>query len=447
MSKVLHISSKYLYGADIDSSRVITSIKSKYGDYIATKGSGKEPTLGVGSSSGIICTDNDQLTVPLVENIDYNDLMHGGWVKFTASSVQANFVSFQGWNTIGRTSGNALFVYITSSYVYPSGISIADDEWCHLLYIRQSGYEYITFNGILIWTRAEVSKDWSTSGTYYINNSNQSFVADDVMFELNNLSINFTGYAVGDRVFNPPNRYSGVFTPQKDVINLDAKTGKIYGTSPAIESWMGNNSLIKFNQSNASYKPTYNSTEKALEFTDTNPQYLLGNKGFDYSQPFICSFYMKFKTPSGNYDHILNQFDHPSDSANYLHCYMSYLDGKMYFNLVQDGSVSNSKMHGTGNISSLTWYHFLFFWNGEVMNGYVDGKLFLCKVITGITTYKDIPLDIGFLEGVSTDNHALNGYLDDFSIKHQNIERFNAWNGSVLKYSYLEQVFTPPPRT
>ena len=64
-------------------------------------------------------------------------------------------------------------------------------------------------------------------------------------------------------------------------------------------------------------EPTFNTTENAVEFTNSSEQFLRANKNLRYDESFIFQTWINFKNVS-ILQSILAQRDYPSDSANYL---------------------------------------------------------------------------------------------------------------------------------
>ena len=476
MSKIFHISKRYLRGADINSStNLISEIQSAKGN---VKAFSNYSVCYYDTKRGIECRGN--ISSELLERGEptssdrirgFKPLSDSGmflcqfWFNHDSNSATPTYSDyFARYNELNTVNGSIVYLQYrftnngtsfifriyengVQKYFFIKDIADFDNVWHHYSLLRIETEFYFFLDGILManWTKVYTNENEHRFTLRGYESATYTGCFDLIeCYTDEHVLITPTGYSVGERVFIPPNRYSGVFKPQKDVVNLDASKGIIYGTSPAVEAWMGNNSQIYFKQSTVAKQPTYDSTENAVKFVRASTQRMTANKGFDYAKPFTFSFWYKFSTYAAT-QHVFNQWDYPADTVNYMtlryQLALNYFDLRIAFSGLS-GTIRGQQQIG---VSDSNWHHFLACFDGETLSEYIDGKAFFVETWASLGTAKATHLDMGWLQGGF--NH-FDGYLDDIEVVNSCPDILVGWTGSVLKYNVTanEQVFTPPAR-
>lgn len=193
-------------------------------------------------------------------------------------------------------------------------------------------------------------------------------------------------------------------------------------------------------------EPSYNNTEKAIEFTQASGHTLESNKWLDYSRPFVFQFWVKHKSASGLTERYFSQYDYPSDANNNFWIYRQS-NGRVSTVVKDEGAGAKTDRIGSTNtyMNNTDWNHYLIASDGLVFSVYFNGELQYCFSFELTLTAKQVPIGLGKLTGYT--NGGLDGFLDDVSFRYGCPDYLVAWSsGSGNKYTQSDQVFTPPPR-
>ncbi len=240
------------------------------------------------NKDGLIFNDTDERIVSnVITELSFgtNDFEIGLWVEVGSGTDQTIFEIPDCISLIYNPTGASnKFRFILSDASTPNldSVNTYSAGRYYVSIIRKDDDFYLLVNLIIDNTYNEASVDFQAStNVFCLGNDHTTdslnldgncdlltvYTEDDVFF-------NPKGYVIVDRIGQLPSRYSGNFTPQKDIINLDTAKGGIFtSTGILIDKWRGNNSR-NIAYSIAGKEPDHDLIENAAYFNYTNNEFL-----------------------------------------------------------------------------------------------------------------------------------------------------------------------------
>jgi len=166
---------------------------------------------------------------------------------------------------------------------------------------------------------------------------------------------------------------------------------------------------------------------------------------FNYSQNFIMEFWVKFDAATSS-QRLFDISNYPTDSSNAFTLVLT-ANGAYGYSILptfllsaQLGVDRGTTLYPT---PSNTWVHNLITFQNGVCTTFVDGRICYVKSEISVIGFnpQTFKSHIGMLIGFTSD--CLVGNFDELKVRYEN-STLIGWDGSALKWSLNEQVFTPP---
>jgi hypothetical protein len=341
---------------------------------------------------------------------------------FYLSSSPSNYAPLATTWTDAASSGGynnrwalAFFNSRLSWFTSAGSINVQDptnivlNQWTHVA-IMKSGSTFIMYkNGVLVGSNTTTDQNYTTQGALRVGSVPSGG------------SIN--GYITNLRILRGQALYTSNFAPPVAPLSFNANAVlQVNGTSAAIyDSAMITTYETLGNSSTTGVIKKYGNS--SLSFDGTGDYLSLSNNFAPflnwYSGNFTLEYwiYANAFTQGGNNESVVIGNMNPTTSSNYWS-----------FGPITGGTVrfyywrgSQQSFTTTTALATGQWYHLAFVNNGGALAIYINGVSSATASIVGSpVSGTDIPFTIG-----STNNAALNGYLDDVRIT-RGVARYTA---------------------
>jgi len=227
--------------------------------------------------------------------------------------------------------------------------------------------------------------------------------------------------------------HSGVITPEKSNVS---KLPKLNLTDPFLimtfddsnETIVIDSSGFRNNGINHGAKPVKGYYGKALRFNGKEYVSIQNNETLNVQNEITISFLAKIEKAEPLKGYMVLSKGYAGDSNGSYDIFIR--DGKIYFEL---GGVGWLSIPAEPYIGS--WHHFVFAYNGEEMNIYVDGSLMASKPTSGLIRFSSYPLEIG--RGGQRNGYYFVGLIDELQISNESLSFIDFVKAYFTRYAFL----------